>query len=55
MVSAKDLKPTKRTIKTVQGTEKLYHSPQGAKYILVGNRAKRLGTKTKSGYSIKEQ
>ena len=53
MVSAKDLKPTKRTVKTVQGTERLYLSPMGAKYIVVGNTAKRLGAKTKLGYSIR--
>jgi len=54
MVITRDLKPTKRTVKTVQGTERLYLSPMGAKYILVGNRAKRLGAKTKSGYSIRD-
>ena len=53
MVKPSDLKRTGRIVKTVQGPERLFKGPQGGKYIVVGRTAKRLGIKTKTGFSIR--
>ncbi len=51
-IVASELKRTEKIVKTVQGDERLFLSPEGRKYIIVGNTAKRLGAKTKLGFSI---